>query len=133
MPKREQEVATVATSDTAALIAAITRASRDPTVNIDTMRFMLDTRRALMAEEAEWREEMALAQSDMLPINKDLANPQTHSRYTSLGALDAAIRPVYTAHGFAVTFDTEPHNEPNTLLVVAYVERGRHSRRYTIP
>jgi len=122
-------------SDTAAIINAITKASRDPSVDIPKMQFLLDTRRALIAEEAEaeWRDAMASAQSEMLPINKDLANPQTRSRYASLAALDGAIRPIYSAHGFAVTFDTEPHDEPNSLLVVAYVMRRHYSRRYQIP
>lgn len=88
-----------------------------------------------MDEEAEqeWRDAMALAQAEMEPISKDLENPQTRSKYASLAALDAAIRPIYTAHGFGVTYDTEPWPEPNTLLIVCYIMRGRHSRRYQIP
>lgn len=126
------EVAVV--SDTAALIAAITKASRDPKVDISKMQFLLDTARALRAEQAEteWREAMAEAQSEMGPINKDLENPSTRSRYTSLAALDTAIRPHYSAHGFAITFDTEVSDKPDHLMVVAYAERGRHSRRYQI-
>jgi len=125
-----------ATSDTAALIEAITKASRDPKVNIDKMQFLLDTRRAMLDEEAlvEWRDAMTAAQAEMRPINKDLANPQTRSRYSSLAALDTAIRPIYSSHGFAVTFDTEPwEGKPEHILVVAYAERSRHSRRYQIP
>jgi len=124
-----------ASNDTQALIEAITKASRDPAVDIDKMRFLLDTRRALLDEEAEqeWRDAMAAAQAEMSPIAKDLENPQTRSKYASLAALDAAIRPIYTAHGFAVTYDTEPWPEPNTLLIVCYIMRGRHSRRYQIP
>ena len=135
MPRKEQEIATVATSDTAALIAAITKASRDPAVDIGKMQFLLDTGRQLMADQAqaEWRDAMAAAQADMVPINKDLSNPQTRSRYASLAALDAAIRPIYAGNGFAVTFDTEQCDEPGSIMVVAYVERGRHSRRYSIP
>jgi len=122
-------------TDTAALIVAITKASRDPEVNIDKMRFLLDTRRSLLDEEAEeqWRDAMAQVQAEMRQINKDLANPQTHSRYSSLAALDSAIRPIYSAHGFAVTFDTEKSDEPNTIMVVAYAERTRHKRRFQIP
>jgi ERF superfamily len=99
------------------------------------MQFLLDTRRALLDEEAEqeFRNYMALAQAEMEPIAKDLENPQTRSRYSSLAALDAAIRPIYTKYGFAVTFDTEPWPEPNNILVVCYVERGRHSRRHQVP
>jgi ERF superfamily len=124
-----------ALTDTAALIEAITKASRDPTVDIGKMQFLLDTRRKLLDEEAEqeFRAHMALAQAEMEPIAKDLENPQTRSRYSSLAALDAAIRPIYTKYSFAVTFDTEPWPEPDSILVVCYVERGRHSRRHQVP
>jgi len=69
--KRVVKAAMPAASDTQALIEAITKASRDPSVDIDKMRFLLDTRRALMDEEAEqeWRDAMALAQAE---IGRDL-------------------------------------------------------------
>jgi ERF superfamily len=132
--KREAAVVP-AVDDTAAMIAAITKASRDPDVNIETMQFLLDTRRSLLNEqsEQEYRDAMTLAQAEMEPISKDLENPQTRSKYSSLAALDRAIRPIYTKYGFAVTFDTEPWPEPNNILVVCYVERGRHSRRHQVP
>jgi hypothetical protein len=136
---RKRAKATVPTvpaiNDTQALIEAITKASRDPDVIIEKMNFLLDTRRKLLDEaaEQEWRDEMALVQAKLAPISKDLPNAQTGSRYSSLGALDAAVRPIYSEHGFSITYDTEHTDEPNSLLVVCYVERGRHSRRYSIP
>ena len=42
----------------------------------------------------------------MRAIAADANNPQTRSRYASYFALDNAVRPIYTKHGFSLTFDT---------------------------
>ena len=39
-------------------------------------------------------------------MSTDSGNPQTRSKYASLAAIDRALRPIYTKHGFSVTFDT---------------------------
>src|SRR5262249_44932680 len=67
------------------------------------------------------------------PIVKDSPNNQTGSKYASYTALDRAIRSVYTRHGFALSFDTEPAPNPADILVVLYITHGRHKRRYSIP
>src|SRR5262245_2462837 len=88
VPATQQEV--VATSDTAALIAAITKLSRDTTINIERMQYLMETRRALLDEEAEqaFNDAMAAAQAEMEPISRDCENPQTRSKYSSYAALD---------------------------------------------
>src|SRR5262245_9859204 len=123
-------------SETDALISAITRASRDPKVDIDKMDWLLKTAQALKKEEARvsYNEAMARVQAALEPVRKDALNPQTHSKYATEVGLDAAIRPYYAAEGFALSFDTEeiPGRE-NTLLVICYVSRGAEQRRHTIP
>jgi hypothetical protein len=68
----------------------------------------------------------------MRRIATDADNPQTRSKYATYAALDRALRPVYTGHGFAVSFDTgEP--EPEAVNVVAYVSHNQgHTRTYHV-
>jgi hypothetical protein len=70
----------------------------------------------------------------MEPVRKDCQNPQTRSRYASFYALDQALRPVYTAHGLGVSFDTALiPDRPDELMVLAYVTLGAYIKVYQIP
>lgn len=75
-----------------------------------------------------YNECMALAQGEMAPISREAVNPQTRSKYATLGKLDEAIRPIYTKHGFSIEFDEETGNE-NGSLVVVYVSNGAETRK----
>jgi hypothetical protein len=69
-----------------------------------------------------------------MPISADATNPQTRSKYATYAALDRAAKPIYTAHGLAPTFTTEPMSEPDMLLIVGFLgHRDGHQRRYQIP
>ena len=70
------------------------------------------------AAEAEFNDAMAAAQSEMDPIRKDSDNPQTRSRYASYAAMDRAVRPTYTKHGFCLSFNTEDILENDPLYFV---------------
>lgn len=122
-------------SETDALISAITRASRDPKVDIDKMDWLLKTAQALKKEEARvsYNEAMARVQAALEPVRKDALNPQTSSKYATEAGLDAAIRPYYVAEGFSLSFDTEEMERENFIRVVCYVLRGGEQRRHTIP
>lgn len=93
----------------------------------------------LMKMQEEWErraaalhynEMMALAQGEMTQISKDAANTQTRSKYASLEALDEAIRPIYTRHGFSIEFNEEhPGERPDGLVLSIYVSCGAETRR----
>jgi len=133
VPTTEQPPAVL--TDTAQIIRAITQLSQDPQLNIQNMQYLLDTRRALMLEQAEqgYNEAMARAQAKMRPISKDCENPQTRSKYASYVALDRDMRPIYSEEGFALTFDTAVAPNPSDILIVLDVTHGRFKRRYSIP
>src|SRR5690606_32490682 len=51
--------------------------------------------------------------------------------YASYAQLDRHLRPIYTKHGFALSFDTEPTDNPEIVRVVCYVShRTGHTRKY---
>lgn len=119
-------------SETAAIFQIIERAARDQTVDIDKMKELMAMRNQMRAEEAELEFDgaMAAAQEEMEPVRADADNPQTKSKYASYAALDRAIRPVYTKHGFSVTFDTGDSPLPEHVRVIAKVaHRGGHRDR----
>jgi hypothetical protein len=133
--RKRAKAVPVAINDTEALIDAITRASRDPKVDIAKMDWLLQTSLTLKDDQArvDYNDAMARVQAALEPVRKQASNPQTSSKYATDAKLDEAIREYYIAEGFTLSFDTEPMDRENTLLVVCYVSRGRERRRHQIP
>lgn len=79
-------------------------------LDIDTekLRQLLDLQERWEANQARksYNEAMSLAQAEMIPVVRDKYNKQTESRYAQLETIDASIKPVYTKHGFSLTFGT---------------------------
>lgn len=124
-------------SETAALIAAITKASRDPKVDISKMDWLLKTGIQLKKDQAwaDYNDAMARVQARLEPVRRAALNPQTSSKYATEAALDDAIRPEYIREGFALEFDTEPipDRDDRWVMVVCYCSRGGERRRHQIP
>lgn len=119
-------------SEHQALLAMISAAAANPEVNVDKLERLLAMRdRAeARAKEDAFNEAMALTQEAMGPIRADATNPSTKSRYASHAALDRALRPIYTPHGFALSYNTEEGGPEGHIRVVCYVTCKGHSRKY---
>src|SRR5580693_1560340 len=76
------------------------------------------------ADEIDFATSMSAAQAELVRVAPDLTNSQTSSKYASYAALDRAVRPVYTKHGFSLSFSTEPAPRDNALLVICYCAKG---------
>jgi hypothetical protein len=87
----------------------IERAARDPNVDVGKLEHLLNLKTAEQRRLAQdmCNTAMALAQAEMVAVKRDLKNPHTQSRYASYEALDNAVRPIYSRHGFALSFGTE--------------------------
>lgn len=112
----------------------VERAARDASVDIDKLQRLLDMREKIdaQAREREFNERMAAAQKQMRPVATDASNTQTKSRYASYAALDRVLRPIYTEHGFALSFNTSPDAPADYVRVLCDVTNCGHSRRYQI-
>lgn len=124
----------VPASEASAILSMIERAARDPAVDITKLSQLMEMRERIEARNAESAFDGALtaAQAAMGRVRTDSNNPQTKSRYASYGALDAAMRPIYTQHGFALSFNTE-NPAPEVVRVTCRVShRCGHSRTYQI-
>jgi hypothetical protein len=123
-------------SETAAMFQIIERAARDPAVDIDKMERLvlmqerMQERMHARQAELEFDAAMSAAQMEMEPVRADSNNPQTRSRYASYAALDRAIRPIYTKHGFSLSFDTADGASAGKQRIVCKVaHRGGHRER----
>jgi hypothetical protein len=124
----------VRSSETAALVSVIERAARDPMVDVPKLRELLNLRCDIENREAERQFRIALAavQAEMEPVRRDASNPQTKSKYATYVALDRAVRPIYTAHGFALSFNTVPA-PGDGLMVTCAVSRDGYVSHYQLP
>lgn len=114
--------------------AMIMRASRDPSFDADKFERMsaFCERMFLQERQAAFNEAMHAAQAEMIPVARDSYNKQTQSHYASLAAVDAAIRPIYTKHGFVLSFDTEDSPKVDHVRVVCIVARSGYERKYRV-
>ena len=106
-------------SDNVSILAVIDRAAKDPAVDVDKMERLLALSERIHERQAKALYDQALnvAQGEMRPISKDCHNPQTRSRYASYEAIDGAIRPIYTRHGFAMSFGSKASPHPERVIV----------------
>lgn len=105
------------------LLEVISRAARDPNVDIDKMERLMQMHERITQRDAEvaFNQAMAAAQAEMGRVSTNAHNPQTKSRYADFAQLDRALRPIYTSHGFALSFDEGPCEKPDYVRVVCYV------------
>jgi len=83
--------------------------------------------------EIEFNQAMSIAQTEVGFVSADLDNSQTGSKYASYAQMDRALRPVYTSHDFALSFNTEPRTTEDMITILCYVtHKTGHTRIYTI-
>jgi hypothetical protein len=107
----------------------------DKGAGIETVERLVALQRDMREYEAKVAFDGALhqCQKQMTLIGADLYNPQTKSKYASYAKLDKVLRPIYSAQGFSLSFDTEPSANPDSVLMVCYVSREGHTRTYHLP
>jgi hypothetical protein len=110
-----------------AWLAMIERAAKDPAVDLAKLERMLELRSQEHARVAaqQYRAAMADCQAAMEPIRTDAINTHANNaKYATLAAVDAVARPIYTAHGFALSFDTDDCQKPDHVRVVCHVHHA---------
>ncbi len=101
---------------------------------IDTIERLAKLQREMIEYDAKvaFNDAMERVQSKMKRVGADLNNPQTKSRYASYAKLDSAIRPIYSAEGFSLSFNTADSPIADNLRVICDVSRGGHVKTYQI-
>lgn len=119
-------------SDASLVLETISRVASDPNVDIEKFKELMAMRREMELQyaEREFNAAMTAAQAEMRLISTDATNPQTKSKYASYGKLDKHLRPIYTKHGFALSFD-EGDSPADMVQVVCFVSHSSgFTRRY---
>lgn len=130
---RREDAPPAPASESAAIFSMIERAARDPSVDLDKMERLMRMRKDMMEEQAERAFNLAMksAQAEMKPVAADASNPQTKSKYASYAKLDRELRPIYTKHGFSLSFDEDESPKPEHIRVICYVaHEDGHTRTY---
>lgn len=131
--QQQSSVAVASNIEAGSLIQIIAAAARDPNVDIEKMErlwAMHEQMKNRAAEEA-FNAAMTRAQSEMGRVSADAVNPQTKSQYATYGKLDAKIRPIYTRHGFSISFNEGEGAPEGYARILAYVSHsGGHTRTY---
>lgn len=115
------------------MLTMIYRATKDPDIDATKMMQLMEMAERFEARQAQQAFNVAMiaAQEEMDPVRTDAANPQTRSRYATWAALDRAIRPIYSKHGFALSFDTGEGAAENYVRVLLYVmHKSGHTKTY---
>lgn len=84
---------------------------------------LLDLQLKWEGEQARksYADSMASAQAEMPAIFKDRFNTQTKSWYATLESVNNRITPIYTKHGFSLSFDTEDSPLDKCIRIVCRV------------
>lgn len=120
-------------TDAGSLIQIISRAASDPTVDIDKMQQLLAMKERIDARNAEieFNAAMKSCQSEIPAIYRDRENTHTRSYYATLDAVNNKIIPVYTRHGFSLSFGTCDSKFEGWVRLTCRVSHvGGHSRDY---
>lgn len=115
------------------ILVMIQQATRDPNTDVEKMErmFNLYERQQDKHAEAEFNRAMNRVQQSLRRIAADSNNPQTRSKYASYSALDRALRPIYTEHGFSLSFDTGETDKADVVRVLCHVSHeAGHTRTY---
>ena len=103
--------------------------------NVDTLSKFLDMKERMdaMAARDAYFAAMRDVQAEARPVVKDAQNTQTGSSYARLESIAKALKPVYTAHGFSLSFD-QPDGAPDGFMRVAVhvMHTGGHSERHKL-
>jgi len=99
----------------------------------DQLQILQDMYFKDMARKAEISFNLAMnaVQAEVGRIAPNLTNPQTRSKYASYDKLDAVLRPLYTRHGFSLSFSDEDSPKPEHIRIICYVSHLEgHTRIY---
>jgi hypothetical protein len=115
------------------LLDFITDAVTDPAIDVAKLQALLTMQKQILDEHARlaYNAAMNACQAEITPIARATENTVTRSKFAKLEAIEAAIRPIYLKHGFAVTYDTGPPLVEGNIRVLAHCSHsGGDSRTY---
>lgn len=129
------QLVTQEVSQNTSMLAIIDRAARDPDTDVGKMERLLAMAKDMRASEAQSAFFAAMndAQGEMRSISKDCHNLQTRSKYASYQAIDNEIRPIYSKHGFSMSFGSRASTVAEHVVVTCKVShRAGHAESHEL-
>lgn len=116
------------------MMVLIGRMASDPASDIDKFERLVDLHERQLAKQAEaaFNVSMRACQSEMVPVVRMAENKHTGSKYAKLETIDNAIRPIYTKHGFSLTFNEGAKQGEDRVVMLDVLHDGGHSRSYQL-
>lgn len=114
-----QAIATVKQSSPLDLLALMVEKGADA-ANLERMMALAERWQDRQAE-AEYQAAMAACQKDMPAVVKDAENSHTKSRYALVETVVKVAKPVYTSHGFSLSFYQGVTDQPHHVRIMADV------------
>jgi hypothetical protein len=117
----------------AAMLSIIEKVALDPNVDVAKMEKMLDMQERIFDKNAEiaFNKAMVDCQQEMPEVIADAYNNQTNSKYATFENLIKQIKPIYTKHGFSLSFGEKSNAGEGMITVVCDVRHSEgHSKQY---
>ena len=120
------------------MFAMIERAARDPSVDIDKLERLMQMKERAdhQSARAEFDAAMAEMQPELPAIGergKAMVNKEVRYTYAKWEDINAAIKPVLTGHGFALTFRTDFANGIKVTGVLSHRSGHREETSIQLP
>ncbi len=120
-------------AETQAIMSMIEQVALNPDADVEKLRAVMDMKMQMFnrGAEIEFNAAMSRAQSEMVPVVAASQNTQTNSKYAKLEKIIAEISPIWTRHGFALTFGTGDCPKDGWYRVECEVSHSAgHSKKY---
>lgn len=118
-----------------AMLTMVQRAATDPSFDTEKMQAMMAMyeRYTDRSAAAAFNAAMVRAQSEIGPVFRDKYNSQTNSSYAALESIDKKVAPVYTSHGFSLSFGTDDSPLAGHIRAVCdCMHEAGHTKRYHV-
>ena len=111
-------------------LSVVERLAADPNVDIEKLQKIIEMKNREEDREAEqaFNADMVKAQEEIKIVLKNQKNTQTQSEYADLCAIIASAKPIYTKHGFALSFYPGEAPEGYVRVMVDIMHRDGHSK-----
>ncbi|WP_313415983.1 ERF family protein [Stenotrophomonas sp.] len=116
------------------LAAVLQQALMMPEQGVDRLERMWEMHKEMQDRDAAraYADAMKACQKEMPAIQKRGKNKQTNSRYALLEDINRLITPIYTRHGFSLSFGTDRSELADHVGIVCDVMHdGGYSKTYT--
>ena len=134
VPIEKMPIAPEPVDPSTTLLQVIANAAANPACDVDKMLQLLAMKERLDAKgaEREFDAAMSEAQAEMRGVATDKKNASTRSEYASYFTLDKAVRPIYTKHGFSLSFNTGSAGTDTVNVLCRVSHKAGYSREYSI-